>query len=93
MKTSHLKLKKNRAEEENSKKGRYSYVRFGENHEKMVKSWENERKIEFWAQQKDLLLMQQVCKAHENREFLELKYEQDQQNYRLGYELRYNSCR
>lgn len=44
MKNSHLKLKKNRAEEENSKKGRYSYVRFGENHEKMVKSWENERK-------------------------------------------------
>ena len=44
MKTSHLKLKKNRAEEENSKKGRYQYVRFGENHEKMVKSWKNERK-------------------------------------------------
>lgn len=44
MKISHLKLKKNRVEEENSKKGRYSYVRFGENHEKMVKSWENERK-------------------------------------------------
>lgn len=44
MKTSHLKLKKNRVEEENSKKGRYSYVRFVENHEKMVKSWENERK-------------------------------------------------
>lgn len=44
MKTSHLKLKKNRVEEENSKKDRYSYVRFVENHEKMVKSRENERK-------------------------------------------------
>lgn len=44
MKTSHLKPKKNRVEEKNSMKGRYSYVRFGENHEKMLKSWENERK-------------------------------------------------
>lgn len=35
---------KNRVEEEKCKKGRYSYVRFWENHEKMVKSWEYKRK-------------------------------------------------